>query len=68
MTLEEEAEILKNLVDEVNNFLEAAALSKLINREGVEYKLSVTQKSIVNAGLRPDVFYPSLRVTVIKYL
>jgi hypothetical protein len=68
MTLEQEAEILKNLVVEINNFLKAAALSKLINREGVEYKLSVTQKSIVNAGLRPDVFYPSLRVTVIKDL
>jgi hypothetical protein len=68
MTLEQEAEILKNLVDEINNFLKASALSKLVNREGVEYKLSVTQKSIVNAGLRPDVFYPSLRVTVIKDL
>jgi hypothetical protein len=68
MTLEQEAEILKNLVNEINNFLKAAALSKLINREGVEYKLSVVQKSIVNAGLRPDVLYPSLRITVIKDL
>jgi hypothetical protein len=68
MTLEQEAEILKNLVDEINNFLKASALSKLINREGVEYKLSVTQKSIVNAGLRPDVFYPSLRATVVRDL
>ena len=68
MTLEEEAEQLKKLVVEINNRLKAAAISKLVNREGVEYKLSVVQKSIVNAGLRPDVFYPSLSVTIIKEL
>ena len=68
MTLEEEAEQLKKSVDEINNRLKAAAISKMINREGVEYKLSVVQKSIVNAGLRPDVFYPSLSVTIIKEL
>ena len=68
MTLEEEAERLKKLVDQINDIARIAAKRRSRTGEGVEYKFSIARGRIVSPFLRPDVTYEGVAVKITKEL
>jgi hypothetical protein len=68
MTLEEEAERLKKLVDQINDIARTAAKRRSRTGEGVEYKFSIARGTIVSPFLWPDTPYEGVAVKITKDL
>ena len=68
MTLEEEAEQLKKLVDQINDIARRAAKRQSRTGEEVKYKFSIARGTIVSPFLRPDITYEGVAVKITKEL